>query len=270
MLCAHNQADQSARALPAEEGRPPFMLVVDVGRNIELYAESTRSGATYTPFPDARSHRIRLEDLRDPASRDHLCKVWIDPMALDPARRSARIAREIADQLALLKAAALAYEQQGKEAVAEVCAFHHHLCEVRVLDHACGSGNFLYVTLEHMKRLEGEVLKPLHDPGESKGLLELEGVTVDPHQYRGWCCAARWPVTSSPCSGMRCGWSTTMFSGGQYGERRRRLPSGNKCWRRLLCVGVGFRFIWVGAQTCRMKATTTCTNLHLPGTLARS
>ena len=49
MLKAHNQADQYARALPAEEGRPPFILVVDVGRNIALYAEFSRSGATYTP-----------------------------------------------------------------------------------------------------------------------------------------------------------------------------------------------------------------------------
>ncbi|WP_026295990.1 DNA methyltransferase [Aromatoleum toluclasticum] len=82
---------------------------------------------------------------------------------------------------------ALAFEQQGKhrEAVAEIRAFHRHLCEVRVLDPACGSGNFLYVTLEHMKRLEGEVLNLLHDLGESQGLLELEGVTVDPHQFLG-------------------------------------------------------------------------------------
>ncbi|HQV08849.1 MAG TPA: class I SAM-dependent DNA methyltransferase, partial [Thauera sp.] len=86
-----------------------------------------------------------------------------------------------------VQAAALTYEQQGKrkDAVAEVRAFHHHLCEVRVLDPACGSGNFLYVTLEHMKRLEGEVLNLLHDLGESQGLLELEGVTVDPHQFLG-------------------------------------------------------------------------------------
>jgi len=56
---------------------------------------------------------------------------------------------------------------------------------VRVLDPACGSGNFLYVTLEHLKRLEGEVLNLLHDLGESQGLLELEGVTVDPHQFLG-------------------------------------------------------------------------------------
>ncbi|WP_343036101.1 class I SAM-dependent DNA methyltransferase, partial [Aromatoleum toluvorans] len=348
MLRAHNQADQYARALPADEGRPPFILVADVGRNIELYAEFSRSGATYTPYPDPRSHRIRLEDLRREDIRERLRAVWLDPQGLDPARRSARVTREIADRLAtlaksleaaghapqkvagflmralftmfaedvgllparsftellhslkdspltfapmlehlwqnmnvggfspilrgnvlrfngglfaeataipldrdqldlLLKAseadwryvepaifgtlleraldsrerhklgahytprayverlvlptvieplrsewkevqtAALAFEQQGKhkDAVAEIRAFHRHLCEVRVLDPACGSGNFLYVTLEHMKRLEGEVLNLLHDLGESQGLLELEGVTVDPHQFLG-------------------------------------------------------------------------------------
>ncbi|MFV8823726.1 class I SAM-dependent DNA methyltransferase [Thauera sp. WH-2] len=348
MLRAHNQADQYARALPADEGRPPFILVTDVGRNIELYAEFSRSGATYTPYPDPRSHRIRLEDLRRDDIRQRLRDVWLDPLSLDPARRSARVTREIADRLASLaksleaaghppqqvagflmralftmfaedvgllppraftelleslkgephtfapmlehlwqnmntggfspilrnkvlrfngglfseasaipldrdqlelllkaseadwryvepaifgtlleraldprerhklgahytprayverlvlptvieplraewrevQAAALTYEQQGKhkEAVAEIRSFHRHLCAVRVLDPACGSGNFLYVTLEHLKRLEGEVLNLLHDLGESQGLLELEGVTVDPHQFLG-------------------------------------------------------------------------------------
>ncbi|TXH83112.1 DNA methyltransferase, partial [Thauera aminoaromatica] len=326
----------------------PFILVVDVGRNIELYAEFSRSGATYTPYPDPRSHRIRLDDLHREDIRQRLREVWLDPLALDPARRSARVTREIADRLASLarsleaaghapqqvagflmralftmfaedvgllppraftelleslagqphtfapmlehlwqnmntggfspilrnkvlrfngglfseasaipldrdqlelllkaskadwryvepaifgtlleraldprerhklgahytprayverlvlptvieplraewrevQAAALTYEQQGKhrEAVAEIRTFHRHLCTVRVLDPACGSGNFLYVTLEHLKRLEGEVLNLLHDLGESQGLLELEGVTVDPQQFLG-------------------------------------------------------------------------------------
>ena len=44
---------------------PPFVLVVDVGTVIEVYAESSRSG-TYTPFPDPRSHRIALADLARP------------------------------------------------------------------------------------------------------------------------------------------------------------------------------------------------------------
>lgn len=348
MLRAHNQADQYIRALPTDDGRPPFIVVVDVGRNIELYAEFSRSGATYTPYPDSRNHRIRLEDLRNPEIRERLKAVWQQPLNLDPARLSAKVTRDIANQLAklarsleldgndpqhvagflmralftmfaedvgllpergftellqrlktkpetfapmlehlwqtmnsggfspilestllkfngglfadhsaialnreqmelLLKAAeadwryvepaifgtlleraldakerhklgahytprayverlvlptvieplrgewkevqvaALTYDGQGKrkEAVAEIRAFHRHLCDVRVLDPACGSGNFLYVTLEHMKRLEGEVLNLLHDLGESQGLLELEGVTVDPHQFLG-------------------------------------------------------------------------------------
>ena len=68
LLRARGQAEQYARALPAAEGRPPFLLVVDVGNVIELYAEFTRSGATYTPYPDPRSHRIQLADLRDEAT----------------------------------------------------------------------------------------------------------------------------------------------------------------------------------------------------------
>ena len=55
----------------------------------------------------------------------------------------------------------------------------------RVLDPACGSGNFLYVALEHMKRLEGEVLDTLHALGETQQALEHTGLTVDPHQLLG-------------------------------------------------------------------------------------
>ncbi|MDP3031361.1 MAG: class I SAM-dependent DNA methyltransferase, partial [Rhodocyclaceae bacterium] len=79
----------------------------------------------------------------------------------------------------------LANEGRHKEAVAELRNFHHKLCHLRVLDPACGSGNFLYVALEHLKRLEGEVLNQLHDIGETQTLLEAEGLTVDPHQFLG-------------------------------------------------------------------------------------
>ena len=70
LLRARAQAEGYARALPAAEGRPPFLVVVDVGHVIELYAEFTRSGATYTPFPDARSHRIALAELQQPEVRE--------------------------------------------------------------------------------------------------------------------------------------------------------------------------------------------------------
>ncbi|MCK9387343.1 MAG: hypothetical protein M0Q22_02985 [Sulfuritalea sp.] len=348
LLRARSQAENYARALPADEGRPPFLIVVDVGNVIELYAEFTRSGATYTPFPDPRSHRIRLADLRDDAIRARLRAVWLDPLSLDPATVSAKVTREIAAHLAevaksleqgghaaetvagfltrclfsmfaedvglipkgsfsdLLKslkddtaqfvplvgalwremdvggyslvlrktlprfngklfkqpevlpltraqiallieaakadwtqvepaifgtlleraldplerhalgahytprayverlvqptvieplrqswayvqgaAVLLANEGKQKEAIAEIRAFHSRLCSLRVLDPACGSGNFLYVALEHLKRLEGEVLNQLHDLGEGQAQLETEGFAVDPHQFLG-------------------------------------------------------------------------------------
>ena len=67
----------------------------------------------------------------------------------------------------------------------EVKAFHDKLCETRVLDPACGTGNFLYVSMELMKRLEGEVLEALLDLGGQETLRGLAGHTVDPHQFLG-------------------------------------------------------------------------------------
>jgi type I restriction-modification system DNA methylase subunit len=46
-------------------------------------------------------------------------------------------------------------EKGAREAVKK---FYDKLCDSRVLDPACGTGNFLYVSMELMKRLEGEVL----------------------------------------------------------------------------------------------------------------
>lgn len=344
---ARKQAENYARALPAEEGRPPFVIVVDVGKSFALYSEFSRSGGNYVAFPDARNHKIALEKLRDPDIRELLRKVWLEPLSLDPTRYAGKVTRSIADRLATLaksledcghgaeqvasflmrclftmfsedvgllpdrgftsllearknnpatfhnhleslwrtmnsggfsesldakilkfngglfanataielnaeqielliqaakadwryvepaifgtlleralnprerhklgahytprayverlvlptiieplraewaevQAAALTYRQQRKtkEAVAEIRKFHHQLCQTRVLDPACGSGNFLYVTLEHMKRLEGEVLEVLGSLVKS-GSFELEGLTVDPHQFLG-------------------------------------------------------------------------------------
>jgi hypothetical protein len=86
-----------------------------------------------------------------------------------------------------VQAAAVVLATDGNliEARAEIRRFHHQLCSVRVLDPACGSGNFLYVTLEHLKRLEGEVLNQLETMGETQDKLGLEGETVTLQQLRG-------------------------------------------------------------------------------------
>ncbi|MDX9710756.1 MAG: hypothetical protein RBT64_14525, partial [Trichloromonas sp.] len=348
MQAAKNQAERYAKALPLDEGWPPFLVVVDVGHSIELFSEFSRGGKTYLPFPDPRSHRISLADLKRPEVRERLRLVWTDPDALDPAKRSAKVTREVADRLAriakslegaghsahkvgdflkrclftlfaediglipgngftqlleslrgaadtfapmveslwqtmkdggfspvlrakLLRfngglfeaaealplsedqlemliragkadwrdvepaifgtlleraldpverhhlgahytprdyverlvlptvveplradwetvlAAAVTLAGQGKvdEAVAQLKAFHRRLCNLRILDPACGSGNFLYVTFEHLKRLEGEVLDALEGFGDTQDLLGFEGSTVDPHQLLG-------------------------------------------------------------------------------------
>lgn len=348
MMRARNQADGYARAVSRDDGWPPFLLVVDVGHIIEVYADFSGQGQGYTQYPDGNRFRIAMDDLRDEKTRERLRLIWTDPHTLDPARISAQVTREVADRLAALgrsfegqgheseavarflmralftmfaedveliphggftrllhslrghpenaapalralwetmdkggfspvlltdlkkfngglfreadalplsevqlsllidaaekdwrevepaifgtlleraldkrqrhklgahytprayverlvvptlmeplradwrdvQAAALTLANQGKEAEARAVVhdFHRRLCEIRVLDPACGSGNFLYVALELMKRLEGEVTDLLADLGEEQSSLALGGHTVDPHQFLG-------------------------------------------------------------------------------------
>jgi hypothetical protein len=76
-------------------------------------------------------------------------------------------------------------EGRTADAIATIKAFHDTLCATRILDPACGTGNFLYVSLELVKRLEGEVLEAIADLGGQEALSGLEGHSVDPHQFLG-------------------------------------------------------------------------------------
>ncbi len=60
--------------------------------------------------------------------------------------------------------------------------FHAWLRELRFLDPACGSGNFLYVTMHTVKRIEVEVLNEIAD---LTGNRELRFQEVDPSQFYG-------------------------------------------------------------------------------------
>jgi hypothetical protein len=86
------------------------------------------------------------------------------------------------------KAAAVARAEAGDRpgAAAILRQFHARLCNVKVLDPACGTANFLYVALDLMKRLEAEVLDFLANlaPGEGER-LDLAQSSVDPHQFLG-------------------------------------------------------------------------------------
>ena len=76
-------------------------------------------------------------------------------------------------------------EGKSKEARAELVRFLNRLTSIKILDPACGSGNFLYVTLEHLKRLEGEVLAAINSYGQTVLLNLSGGTTVSPRQLLG-------------------------------------------------------------------------------------
>jgi hypothetical protein len=347
MLAARKQAENYARALPVEHGYPPFLLVVDIGHVIEVYADFSGQGKNYAHFPDRQSYRISLDDLREAKIQQRLRAIWTEPQTLDPTRISAEVTRDIAERLAkiakklerhhdakdvaeflmrclftmfaedvgllpekaftdLLKrikdtpknfkpaledlwrvmdeggyftafntslkrfngslfkkrhalpletdeihelytaanrdwqdvepaifgtlleraldkrerskfgahytprayverlviptlieplrteweevqahAQELHQSAKTKDAIKAVRDFHHTLCTTRVLDPACGTGNFLYVSLELMKRLEGEVLEALENLGHTESRFAMQGETVDPHQFYG-------------------------------------------------------------------------------------
>ena len=86
--------------------------------------ERGRLGAQFTPRPFVE--RLVLPAVMEPLRAD-----W------DGVRAAAEDAMGASDP---------------KAAAALVRAFHAGLCRVRVLDPACGTGNFLYVTMELMKR----------------------------------------------------------------------------------------------------------------------
>ena len=102
---ARKQAENYARLLDGPEirgGRPPFIMVADVGHSIALYADWSRAGGHYQPFPDPNKYRIPITELHREELRERLRLVWTDPLALDPARRSAKVTKKIADRLARL------------------------------------------------------------------------------------------------------------------------------------------------------------------------
>lgn len=118
--------------------------------------ERKKLGAHYTP----RAYVERL----------------VVPTIIEPLREDWRNVLTTAERL---KA-----ENSTKEAIETIRDFHRTLRNTRVLDPACGTGNFLYVAMEMMKRLEGEVLEALVDLGGQEALA-LEREMIDPHQFLG-------------------------------------------------------------------------------------
>jgi len=100
MQAARQQALGYVRALPADEPRPLFVLVVDVGYCIDVYSNFAGVGDSFVPFPDQARFRLPLSALADEATRLLLRQVWLEPRELDSSRRAARVTRELAGYLA--------------------------------------------------------------------------------------------------------------------------------------------------------------------------
>jgi len=69
--------------------------------------------------------------------------------------------------------------ERGQQALTLATAFHDRLAAIRVLDPACGTGNFLYVSMELMQALESRVIETIQTLG---GSAEPK---VGPHQFHG-------------------------------------------------------------------------------------
>ncbi len=135
----------------------------------------------------------------DPAKRGQLGAHYTDrekillvvePVVLTPLRREFEAMRERVDELlAGREPSPLTLEGRRRErlpawerdAEAAWRAFLERLRAVRVLDPACGSGNFLYVTLRLLKDLEQEAIRW----GAERLRITGEFPQVDPHNVLG-------------------------------------------------------------------------------------
>ncbi len=106
--------------------------------------ERSRLGAHYTP----RSYVERL----------------VRPVVMEPLREEWLLVETEVNRLLVLKnSQEEPTKVQRDKAEVEIRAFLERLQGVRILDPACGSGNFLYVTLDLIKTLEQEVQMRLLD-----------------------------------------------------------------------------------------------------------
>jgi hypothetical protein len=125
--------------------------------------ERSRLGAHYTP-------RSYVERLVRPVVMEPLRQQW-DEVELE--LRRILVTPEGKEPTGL----------QQKKAEQEIGQFLTQLRQVRILDPACGTGNFLYVTLDLLKGLEQEAIARLVDVAGNVQLNVLE--QVNPAQFLG-------------------------------------------------------------------------------------
>lgn len=142
-----------------------------------------------------------FERSMDPAKRAQLgahytsrqdIELLIAPVIMQPLRAEWNTVRDTISRR--LAAAQNSKNKKGalrnarEEGYSIVARFLQMLSHVKVLDPACGSGNFLYVTLQKLKDLEKEVTLFAMDNGlgaflPAVGPWQLYGIEVNPYAY---------------------------------------------------------------------------------------
>ena len=120
--------------------------------------ERHRLGAEYTP----REYIERL----------------VEPTVVEPIRE-----KWVAVQATVVQLEESGKKKEREQAVKVLLDFHSWMRGLRFLDPACGSGNFLYVTMAAVKRVEHEVLNEIQRVSGGQGGLVLD--EVHPRQFHG-------------------------------------------------------------------------------------
>ena len=160
-----------AEALPLD--RADMAVLADAARADWRQVEPTIFGTLLTRALDAKErHRLGAEY----TPREYVERVVRQTVDVPLRERWAPVQAHAAELAASKR------KKDRDAALGELRGFHAWLRGLRFLDPACGSGNFLYVTLHLVKRLELEVLRAIE---EITGNPELGIEEVGPWQFHG-------------------------------------------------------------------------------------
>jgi hypothetical protein len=137
-----------------------------------------------------------FERILDPAWRKMLgahytsradIELIVEPVLMAPLRREwDDVKKAVEDYLYSAGIKATSQQAQRLRVRSLLARFHNRLASIRVLDPACGSGNFLYVSLALLKALEKEVIAfaALHDITDIRPRVhprQLHGIEISPY-----------------------------------------------------------------------------------------
>ncbi|HVG45668.1 MAG TPA: DNA methyltransferase, partial [Longimicrobium sp.] len=160
-----------AEVLPLD--RADLAVLADAARADWRQVEPTIFGTLLTRALDpAERHRLGAEF----TPREYVERVVRQTVDVPLRERWAPVQAHAAELTASKR------KKDRDAALGELRGFHEWLRGLRFLDPACGSGNFLYVTLHMVKRLELEVLRAIE---EITGNPELGLDEVGPWQFHG-------------------------------------------------------------------------------------